>query len=44
MHAAAVAQLQGALNQSFKTDAARFNRRSPRGGLISMTMKVDSRP
>lgn len=44
MQAAAVAQLQGALNQALKSDATRFNRRSPRGGLISMTMKVDSRP
>lgn len=44
MHAAAVAQLQGGLNQALKTDAARFNRSRPRGGFISMTMKVDSRP
>ena len=44
MQAAAVAQLQGALNQALKSDANKFNRRSPRGGLISMTMKVDSRP
>ncbi len=44
MHAATVAQLQGGLNQALKTDAARFNRSSPRGSFISMTMKVDSRP
>ena len=44
MHAAAVAQLQGGLNQALKTDAALFNRSSPRGSFISMTMKVGSRP
>jgi hypothetical protein len=44
MHAAAVAQIQGGLNRALKTDAARFNRSRPRGGFISMTMKVDSRP
>jgi RNA polymerase subunit RPABC4/transcription elongation factor Spt4 len=44
MQAAAVAQIQGALNQSLKSDATRFNRSRPRGGFISMTMNVDSRP
>lgn len=44
MHASAVAQLQGGLNQALKADAARFKRRRPRGSLISMTMNVDSRP
>jgi RNA polymerase subunit RPABC4/transcription elongation factor Spt4 len=44
MQAAAVAQIQGALNQSLKSDAKRFNQSRPRGGFISMTMNVDSRP
>lgn len=42
--AAALAQIKGQLSKALKTDAQRFNRRQPRGGLISMTMNVDSRP
>ncbi|MBC6408145.1 MAG: hypothetical protein GDA40_08530 [Rhodobacteraceae bacterium] len=42
--AAAIARLKAQFNEALKSDAARFNRRNPRGGFISMTMKVDSRP
>lgn len=42
--AAAVAQFKAQFSKALKSDAARFNRGRPRGGFISMTMKVDSRP
>ena len=41
---AAVAHLRATLGNALKRDADRWNRRQPRGGLISMTMKVGSRP
>lgn len=42
--AAALAQFKGKLSKALKADAQRFNRRQPRGGFITMTMNVDSRP
>lgn len=42
--AATIAQVKGGLNKALKSDASRFNRRQPRGGFLSMTMNVDSRP
>lgn len=42
--AAAIAQFKAQFSKALKADAARFNRSRPRGGFISMTMKVDSRP
>ena len=44
MQAAAVAQVKGGLNKALKSDAARFNPRQPKGGFLSIAMKVDSRP
>ena len=41
--AAALVHIQGQLGKALKADARRFNRRQPRGDLISMTMKVESR-
>ena len=42
--AAAMAEITGDMQNSLKADADRFNRRQPRGGFISMTMKAKSRP
>ena len=44
MQAAAVAEVKGGLSKALKSDASRFNRRQPKGGFLSITMKVDSRP
>lgn len=42
--AAALAQFKAQFSKALKVDAARFNRSRPRGGFVSMTMNVDSRP
>lgn len=42
--AAAISQVAGGWNRALKADAARFNRRQPKGGFLSMTMQVNSRP
>lgn len=39
----ALAKVQAALGGALRLDAQRFNRRQPKGGFISMSMKVDSR-
>jgi len=40
----AMAKVQAALGGALRLDAQRFNQRQPKGGFISMSMKVDSRP
>ncbi|MGU1000670.1 hypothetical protein ACSERN_11450 [Pseudomonas aeruginosa] len=40
----ALAKVQSALGGALRLDAQRFNQRQPKGGFISMSMKVDSRP
>ena len=40
----AVGTLSGRLHKAMKQDADRFNRRQPRGGFITISMKVDNRP
>lgn len=40
---AALAQITGAISDAMTRDAAQWNRRQPKGGLISMTLKVDAR-
>jgi len=40
----ALANIQGAIGAALSRDAQNFNQRQPRGGFISMSMKVDSRP
>ncbi len=44
MKQAAIAHLRSTMGDALKRDADRWNRRQPRNSLISMTMKVDSRP
>lgn len=40
----ALANIQGAIGGALRRDAQEFNQRQPKGGFISMSMKVDSRP
>lgn len=40
----ALAKIQGAIGGALRRDAESFNQRHSRGGFISMSMKVDSRP
>jgi hypothetical protein len=40
----ALANIQGAIGGALRRDAQNFNQRQPRGGFISMSMQVDSRP
>ena len=41
---AATAHLRSTMGRALKRDADRWNRRQPRNSLVSVTMKVDSRP
>ena len=41
---AAFSQVEGRLSDAIQRDAAHWNRQQPKNALISMTMKVDSRP
>ena len=41
---AAVAQVSGQLGKAMARDASQWNRRQPKGSLISITMKVNQRP
>lgn len=41
---AAISHVSGQLGKAMARDAAQWNRRQPKGGLISMTMKVNQRP
>ncbi|MEZ5692250.1 MAG: hypothetical protein R3D99_00045 [Altererythrobacter sp.] len=40
---AAIAEIAGTINKAMARDAAQWNRRQQKGGLISMTLKVDDR-
>lgn len=40
---AALAEIAGSLTKAMTRDAAQWNRRQPKGGFVSMTMKVDNR-
>ncbi|WP_435608067.1 hypothetical protein [Pseudomonas knackmussii] len=40
----ALANIQGAIGGALRRDAQKFNQSQPKGGFISMSMKVDSRP
>lgn len=40
----ALATVQGAIGGALRRDAQKFNQRRPKGGFISINMKVDSRP
>jgi len=44
MRDVALAKLQATLGEALNLDAQIFNQRQPKGGFISMNMKVDSRP
>lgn len=40
----AIASIQGAIGGALRRDAQKFNQRQPKGGFISMSLRVDSRP
>lgn len=40
---AALAKIAGSINNAMTRDASQWNRRQPKGGLISMSLKVDNR-
>lgn len=40
----AVSKIRGALSGALRADAQQFNQRQPKGGFISMSMRVDSQP
>ncbi|PPA04610.1 hypothetical protein C4E44_08120 [Pseudomonas sp. MWU12-2312b] len=40
----ALANIQGAIGGALRRDAQKFNLRQPKGGFISMSLRVDSRP